>query len=333
MEPQRAHQDVFYENQNQSQKNHILKLENQLQHMSVECQQLREARDHLHGAYKQLEQSNDDLTRKFKKKARQYEDLDRKYMDLARALQVTEDDRSTINKQLELVSLTIENLVIRGRGIGSVNLNRDAAIHHFRSSKLLQDFPVQELQLDSFHLNLLMEAAMMEVLMKDLFVKPLQCIFDMSHEFAEICEWMQVRGSRAAERWRQELCILIAQDGEEMARRKEKEVNKAFVELKDLVSSVYGNVDTSMSDNIKELCNIAFDLSYAMFGMESKVYPVAIGPAAPFDENYMTLAKRSDPNGSVSWMVFPSFLDSNNKLYFKSKVWYPRESTLDLIKM
>ncbi|KAF9302391.1 hypothetical protein BGZ74_005417 [Mortierella antarctica] len=252
---------------------------------------------------------------------RNYEDLDRKYMDLARTLQVTADDRSTINKQLEVVSSTIENLVIRVRGKGSVNLNRDAAIQHFRNSGLLQDFPVPEHDLESFHLNLFMEYAMMAILTRRLFSRPLQCIFDQGDEFEAICKWVEVRGSRAAARWRQELCILIAQETEEMARRKEREVSQAIVELEDLVSSVYGNVDMSMSDKIKELCNVAFDLSYAMFGMESRVYPVPIRLAIPFNDNAMTMAMRSDPTGSVSLVVFPIFQDSNNKLYFKSKVW------------
>ncbi|KAG0363049.1 hypothetical protein BG005_002946 [Podila minutissima] len=258
---------------------------------------------------------------KLKKVTRNYEDLDRKYMDLARTLQVTGDDRSTINKQLEVVSSTIENLVIRVRGKGSVNLNRDAAILHFRNSGLLQDFPVPEHDLESLHLNLFMEYAMMAILIGRLFTRPLQCIFDQSAEFEAICKWVEGRGSRAAARWRQELCILIAQDSEEMTRRKEREVNEAIVELKDLVSSVYGNVDTSMSDKIKELCNVAFDLSYVMFGMESRVYPVRIDVATPFNDNAMTMAKRSDPRGLVSLVVFPHFQDSNNKLYFKSKVW------------
>ncbi|KAG0087795.1 hypothetical protein BGZ93_010743 [Podila epicladia] len=225
--------------------------------------------------------------------AKNYDELDRKYMDLARTLQVTGDDRSTISKQLKVVNSTIENLVIRGRGKGSVNLNRIAAIQHFRNSGLLQDFPVQENQLESFHLNLFMEYAMMAILIDRLFMRPLQCIFDQSGEFETICKWVEDRGSRVAARWRQELCILIAQDREEMVRRKEREVNEVIVELANLVSSVYGNVDTSISDKIKELCNIAFDLSYAMFGMESRVYPVPIRLAAPFNDDIMTMATRS----------------------------------------
>ncbi|KAG0360659.1 hypothetical protein BGX24_005511, partial [Mortierella sp. AD032] len=233
---------------------------------------------------------------------RRYDDLNRKYMDIAGTLQVTNDDQSTISRQLGVVGARIENLVIIGRGPRSVNVNRAAAIQFFRNSGLLKDFPVQEPELEPFHLSLLIESAMMEILIKHFFTRPLQCIFDGSEEFEAICGWMISRGSRASDRWRQELCILIAQDGEEMARRKEKEVSVAIMEFKNLISNVYSNVNKSMSNKIKELCDIAFDLSYAMFGMESKVYPVAIGLAAPFDGNYMTMAKRSDSNGSVSWV-------------------------------
>ncbi|KAF9080398.1 hypothetical protein BGX23_002208, partial [Mortierella sp. AD031] len=316
--------------ENKSQKRHIHKLQKALNRLLAENQhlqgvynglhgthtglqgahfklqgvhsKLQGAHDELRGTYADLQHYHKEQGRKFKTMARDYEDLDKKYMDLARALQVTEDDRSTINKKLSAVASSIENLVIRGRGNGSVNLNRGAAIQHFSNLGLLAYFPLQEHQLEPFHYSLLMEAAMMLILIFHLFVRPLQCIFDRSKQFEEICTWMESRGSTVTARWRQELCLLIAQDDGEMKLRKEKEVDLAIVKLKELVSSVYGNVDTYMSDKIKELCNIAFDLSYAMFGMESKVYPIQVELGSPFNEEEMTMAKRSDPSGSVSFM-------------------------------
>ncbi|KAF9138282.1 hypothetical protein BG015_002438 [Linnemannia schmuckeri] len=316
--------------ENQSQKKRILELRKELDCLSAENQclqgdhvRLQSSYDELRGDYVNLQHYHKEQGRKFKKMSREYENLDKKYMDLARTLQVTEDDRSTINKKLSAVASSIENLVIRGRGNGSVNLNRGAAIQHLSNLGLPVYIPLQEHQLEPFHYSLLMEAAMMWILYLHLFSRPLQCIFDRSEQFEAICAWMERRGSTVTARWRQELCLLIVQNDREMKLRKEKEVNLAIVKLKELVSSVYGNVDTYMSDKIKELCNTAFDLSYAMFGMESKVYPVLVNLGSPFNEEEMTMAKRSDPSGSVSLMVFPKFQDSNNKLYFKAKVWCP----------
>ncbi|OAQ35019.1 hypothetical protein K457DRAFT_898134 [Linnemannia elongata AG-77] len=325
--------------ENQIQKKHIRKFQKELDRLSAEYQHLHGAYnsllgshaklqgkyDELQDAYANLELHHKEQRRKFKKMARDYEDLDKKYMDLARTLQVTEDDRSTINKKLSAVASSIENLVIRGRGNGSVNLNRGAAIQYFSNLRLLEYFPLQEHQLEPFHYSLLMEAAMMLILCHHLFLRPLQCIFEGSEQFEAICGWMESRGSTVTARWRQELCLFLAQDDGEMKLRKEKEVDVAIMELEELVSSVYGKVDTHMSDKIEELCNIAFDLSYAMFGMESKVYPTQVKLGSPFNEEEMTLARRSDPSGSVSCMVFPRFQDSNNKLYFKAKVWCPLE--------
>lgn len=326
-------------NENQSQKKRIHKLQkdwNRLladhQHLHGAHTGLREAHVKVQSSHAKLQDAYADLEhyykeqgRKFKKTARDYEDLDKKYMDLARTLQVTEDDRSTINKKLSAVASSIENLVIRGRGNGSVNLNRGAAIQNFNNLGLLAYFPLQEDHLETFHYSLLMEAAIMLILCHHLFERPLQCIFDGSEQFEAICGWMESRGSTVTARWRQELCLFLAQDDGEMKLRKEKEVDVAIMELKELVSSVFGNVDTYMSDKLEELCNIAFDLSYAMYGMESKVYPIPVQRGSPFNEEEMTLAKRSDPSGSVSFMVFPRFQDSNNKLYFKAKVWCPLE--------
>ncbi|KAG0286386.1 hypothetical protein BGZ96_009489 [Linnemannia gamsii] len=325
--------------ESQSQKTRIHKLQKELSRLSAENQRLlgdysglhgahvklQGAHDELQGAYADIQHHHNEQGRKFKKMARDYEDLDKKYMDLARTLQVTEDDRSTINKKLSAVALSIENLVIRGRGNGSVNLNRGAAIQYFSNAGLLAHFPLPENQLKPLHYSFLMEAAMMSILNSHLFARPLQCIFDGSKQFGDICTWMETRGSTVTARWRQELCLLIAQDDRELKLRKERVVDLAIVDLKDLVLSVYGNVDPDMSDRIKELCNIAFELNYAMFGMESKVYPIGVKPGSPFNEEEMTMAKRSDPSGSVSFMVFPRFQDSNNKLYFKAKVWCPLE--------
>ncbi|KAF9289074.1 hypothetical protein BGZ88_007884 [Linnemannia elongata] len=326
-------------NENQSQKKRIHKLQKDWNRLLADYQLLQGAHTGLHEAHVKVQSSHaklqDDYAglehyykeqgRKFKKTARDYEDLDKKYMDLARTLQVTEDDRSTINKKLSAVASLIENLVLRGRGNGSVNLNRGAAIQHFSNLGFLAYFPLQEHQLETFHYSLLMEAAIMLILCLQLFDRPLQCIFDGSEQFEAICGWMESRGSTVTARWRQELCLFLAQDDGEMKLRKEKEVDVAIVELKDLVSSVYGKVDTYMSDKIEELCNIAFDLSYAMFGMESKVYLAQVKLGSPFNEEEMTLARRSDPSGSVSFVIFPRFQDSNNKLYFKAKVWCPFE--------
>lgn len=332
-EAQLDNQALFSENQNQ--RKLITKLQRELDRLSAENQQLQvDKRDlngalvklqgsysKLRGAYDELGGAYDEQGRKFKKMAIDFEDLDKKYLDVARTLQVTEDDRFTINKKLSAVVSSIENLVIRGRGTGSVNLNRDAAIEYFSNFGFLVHFPVPEGQLETFHYSFLMEAAMMLILIHRMFLRPLQCIFDGSDEFERICWWMEAQGSKVTARWRQELCLLIAQDDREMKRRKEKEVDSAIDELKNLVSTVYGNVDTYMSDKIKQLCNVAFDLSYAMLGMESNVYPVLVDHGSPFNEEEMTMANRSDPSGSVSFVVFPKFQDSNNKLYFKAKVW------------
>ncbi|KAF9159922.1 hypothetical protein DFQ26_006040 [Actinomortierella ambigua] len=269
----------------------------------------------------ELQQSTKEQEQKAQKMAKRYEDLDRKYMDIARTLQVTAEDRFTISRMLETVCSTIENLVIACKGKGSVNLNTAATIAFFQPSGWLQQLPVQESQLQPFHLNLCIESAMMEILIDRLFERPLECIFDQSEQFEKICGWVEGRGSRASARWRQELCILIAQDGNEMACRKEKAVMEAAMELKELVTNVYRNVDTSSLNKIKELSSLAFDISYAMYGMESRVSPFHVDPGTPFNDNDMTMATQSNPNGNVSLVVFRGFRDSDNKLYSKLKVW------------
>ncbi|KAG0313979.1 hypothetical protein BG000_005692, partial [Podila horticola] len=293
------YQEVYDENLRQRQ--HILDLQRKLRRVSIDRRgfkndyfallqkynvlapeydkavELRPRYDALmqeyHKAVK-LRQHYNDLVDKYDKTVKKYDELDEKYLAIARTLQVTDDDQSTIIRKLTDMRSAIEDLVTKGKGQSSVNLNRVAAIQHFWDSELLQGFPVQEQDLEPFHLNLYIESVIVTILLNRLFMKPLQCIFDQGQEFEAICDWVERQGSQAAARWRQELCILIAKNSKEMADRKATVVSTVVAELKALVSRIYLNVDeTDMFNRIQVLCNMAFDLSYAMFGMESRIYP------------------------------------------------------------
>ncbi|KAG0243098.1 hypothetical protein BGW41_002960 [Actinomortierella wolfii] len=311
----KAHQKVqMLQKENQEFMETINYLRTQLCNASATNQQLYTSYMDLKHYYDELAQKNESITKN-------YEDLDKKYMAFVRTLQVTGHDRSTINNQLTVLRSSIEYLVIKGRGKRSMYLNRDAAIQHFRNSGLLQYFPIKEQHLESFHLNLFMECAIMTVLLDRILLRPLECIFDHANEFEMINRWVEHRGSNVAARWRQELCILIAQESKDMADRKKQEVNAAMAEIKNLISSVYREVDAFMSAKIEEICNLAFDLSFAMLGMESRVYPVPVDVSTPFNGDEMTLAMGSNPSGPVSLLVFPKFQDTDNRLYYKAKVF------------
>ncbi|KAG0259139.1 hypothetical protein DFQ27_004219 [Actinomortierella ambigua] len=296
-------------------------LGHQLANLQVHHGELQRRHGELQRRHGELQRLHKEQEQKAQKTTKRYEDLDRKYMDIARSLQVTPEDRSTIGKKLEHVGSTIENLVIACKGKCSINLNRTATIALFQQTGWFQQFPAQESQLQSLHLNLCIESAMMQILIDRLFTRPLDCIFDLSEQFGEVSGWVEGRRSRAAARWRQELCILIAQDDKDMACRKERAVMEAAMELEELITTVYNNVDTSSLNKITELSSLAFDISYAMYGMESRVSPFNVDPGTPFNDTDMNMATQSNPNGIVSLMVFPGFKDSDDKLYFKPKVW------------
>ncbi|KAK3833261.1 MAG: hypothetical protein J3R72DRAFT_515014 [Linnemannia gamsii] len=266
-----------------------------------------------------LRRQYDELKRRYDKKVESYKELDKNYMDLVRPLHVSDDDHSTIYNRLMLIRGSIESLIQKAKGEGSANLNRDAAINHFRKSKHFQHFPVEEAILESYHLNLYMESAIMTILNDRWFSRALGCVFFLSKEFGTVNRWVGKRDSKIAMRWRQQLCMLLAQDSKIMERRREREVNKAMMVLSNLVSRVYPNVD--MSIKIKDLCYHAFDLSFVMLGMESMIYPASTPLGMPFDDTTMTTPQKSNPNGTVSLVIFPSFKDDNNSFYFKPKVW------------
>ncbi|KAF9316524.1 hypothetical protein BG003_001827 [Podila horticola] len=177
------YQDVYDENLRQKQL--ILDLQSKLKRASIdrrafkndyfallqqynalvpECDkafELRQRYDALVQEYHKtvkLRQHYNDLVDKYDKTVKKYDELDEKYLAVARTLQVTDDDQSTINRKLTDMRAAIEDLVTKGKGQSSVNLNRVATIRHFWDSELLQGFPVQEQDLEPFHLNLYIES-------------------------------------------------------------------------------------------------------------------------------------------------------------------------------
>ncbi|CAO3568846.1 unnamed protein product [Mortierella alpina] len=274
--------------------------------------------ERLQDTYADLTRQNDDLKRRYTKKAESYKELDRNYMDLVRPLHVTSDNYSTICSRLVHIKVSIETLIQKAKGIGSANLKKEVVIEHLRDSNLLEDFPVEESLLEPYHLNLCMESAIMTELINRFFNKPLGYIFDHDEEFEKIRRWVDSRDTKTAARWRQQLCVLVAQDSDAMQCRRERKINEAAMVLMSLVSRVYTNVD--MSVKIRELCCNSFDLSFAMFGMEAIIQPVSTPLGTLFDDKTMTTPQKSNPTGTVSLVIFPAFQD---KIAFnmKPKVW------------
>ncbi|KAF9156546.1 hypothetical protein DFQ26_009307, partial [Actinomortierella ambigua] len=166
-------------------------------------------------------------------------------------------------------------------------------MRRLEESGLHRDFPIQG-DLNHSLLTHYIESVVSAILVKHLFEKPLRCFFDQSDKFEEICDWVEAQGSQAAARWRQELCIMLDFKGKAMAERREKEIRVVAMRLEALLHEVYPNADqTAMSHEIMSLCTMAFDLSFAMFGRETKIYVDSVKPGDTFNRNSMELAFRS----------------------------------------
>ncbi|KAI1314616.1 hypothetical protein EDD11_001959 [Mortierella claussenii] len=300
----------------QRQKSKIKELQNQI---DLELKKKQDLAEQLQDANTNLEQKNENLERRYKKKDEDYKKLNKNYMDLVRPLQVSGIDHSTIFNRLMHVRGSIESLIQTAKGDRSVNLINEAAIEHFRDSGLLESFPIDVADLEVYHLNLYMESAVMSTLINCIFKRPLECVFEHSERFDDISSWVGKRDPMISTRWRQQICALVAQDTEAMGCKREAEVNKTGIALFSLVSRVYSNVDMSLK--IKELCYNAFDLSFVMFRMESRIYPDPLPLGTPFDDKNMETPQKSNPTGTVSLVIFPAFRDSNNAFNIKPKVW------------
>ncbi|KAF9346100.1 hypothetical protein BGX26_002409 [Mortierella sp. AD094] len=221
-------------------------------------------------------------------------------MDLVRSIQVTGDDNSTIFQRLKTVRTTNEALIQKAKGDRSANLNRKAAIDHFKSSGLLHRLPVQEADLEPYYLTLYMESVIMSTLIEKFFVRPLGCIYDMYKGLVE-----------------QQLCTVASQCPAEKSHKELEVIKIAANLITVLVAKVYLNVDVWAKLN--ELCTDASDLSIAVFGMESQIYPIPILLDAPFDDETVNTPQRSNPDGKVSLAISPAFADKNCVFKMKPK--------------
>ncbi|KAF9980800.1 hypothetical protein BGZ75_007958 [Mortierella antarctica] len=280
-------------------------------------QTLEEDQARTRKAFQDLHRQHQELQAKTAKRERDYEIMSKNYLDHVRLIRATDDDHSTIIDRLTQLKAAIEHLVRKTQGSRSINLNRAAAIEHFRQSGLLKSFPVPEDRLEPYHLNLFMESAIMSALVSAFFDKPLCCVFDYNKGFQEIYDWMYVRNDKLAVRWRQQLCVMITQDPATKLRQ-EKVVAATASTLTDLISKVYTN--SSEGPKIREMCNKAFELSVAMTGLEYVISPASIPLGTPFDEENMGSSLKSDPEGNVALVIFPAFRDQN-AFNIRPKVW------------
>ncbi|KAF9436328.1 hypothetical protein BGZ76_004255 [Entomortierella beljakovae] len=293
-------------------------LRNSLDETVTENQSLAYELNRTKGICYDLQRQYGDLQQKLEKKDRDYEVMSKNYLEHVRLIRATDDDHSTIMDRLTQLKASIEHLIRKAQGGRSVNLNKDVAVGLFKESGLLETFPVPEDKLESYHLNLYMESVVMKTLVDSFFSKSLSSIFDYNKGFKEIYEWMKERNEKLAVRWRQQLCVMLAQGAGTKARQ-EAEVKTVAEALSEIISKVYTNANEL--NKIKDICNKAFDLALAMTAQENVINPVAIPLGTPFDEEKMGTSLKSNPEGKVALVIFPAFVDESNAFDIRPKVW------------
>ncbi|KAF9915435.1 hypothetical protein FBU30_002004, partial [Linnemannia zychae] len=159
---------------------------NQLESASKTNRKFLAELDHLKDTNEDLEKKHDELTRKLNKKVESYKELNKNYMELVRPLRVSDDDHSTIYSRLARIRVSIESLVQSVKSEGSVIPKKDVVINYFSKYICLDKFCDEEADLDSYHISLLMESAVMSILIDHLFNRALGCIFPQSQEFENI---------------------------------------------------------------------------------------------------------------------------------------------------
>ncbi|KAG0225431.1 hypothetical protein B0O80DRAFT_446187 [Mortierella sp. GBAus27b] len=293
-------------------------LQANLEEILMERQSQESELNRTRAAYHDLHRQYIEVQQKLDKRERDYEVMSKNYLEHVRQIRATDDDHGTIKDRLTQLKASIEHLIRKAQGGRSVNLNREAAVEHFKKSGLLEGFPVPEDKLESYHLNLYMESVVMTTLVTNFFDRPLSCVFEYNQGFKDIYLWMLSRNDRSAVRWRQQLCKMIADDPATKARQ-EQEVTRTAEELSGVISKVYANANEL--NKIKDICTRSFELALAMTGIESLISPTATVLGTPFDEETMGTSLKSNQEGKVALVIFPAFKDKECAFDVRPKVW------------
>ncbi|KAF9578297.1 hypothetical protein BGW38_005982 [Lunasporangiospora selenospora] len=322
-ESQQEQISVFEENHRlQSQVMRLSARIGEQDHQLADLQYYRETvafeQQRAHYAFDDLHRQLVETKEKLDRREKDYEVMSKNYFEHIRIIRATDDDHSTISDKMSMLKAHIEHLVRKAQGTRSANLNKQIVIDHFKGSDKFAKFPIAEENLEPYHLNLYMESVVMSTLVTRFFSQPLNSAFDYNTGFAEIYNWMNERNSKVAVRWRQQLCVMIVKD-ESLKARKEDEINKAANEISDLISQVYTNVNEKAK--IHDICTKAFELSIAMTGLETAIVPEDVALGEPFDEDTMATSQKSNPEGNVSLVVFPTFREKNGPFSIRPKVW------------
>ncbi|KAF9918412.1 hypothetical protein FBU30_000221 [Linnemannia zychae] len=305
--------------------NKIEELEKEKAMLMINLDEIRNEKEYFQNEFVRSYNASQDLHRQLvetqqqlQKKNRDYEVMSKNYLEHVRLIRATDDDHSTIKDRLTQLKAAIEHLVRKAQGSRSVNLNRDVVIDHFKASGLLENFPVSADKLEAYHLNLYMESVIMSTLVSRFFDKALNCIFNFNEGFKDIYDWMYSRNEKLAVRWRQQLCVMITQDKNTKIRQ-EEEVTATATALSELISKVYTNANEL--SKLTDLCNKAFELSIAMTALESVISPETVELGTPFDEESMGTSLKSNTEGKVALVIFPSFVDKERAFNIRPKVW------------
>lgn len=177
------------------------------------------------------------------------------------------------------------------------------------------------------------EKFVMEVLVERIFSQPIHPGVSVNKTFDDLRTWMGMRNDAWAHRLRQQVTALVVkQPGDE-----QKNIDDALASVVEYIletlTQMYPRIreGTSNQKKVEGIVARAAKLDLAMKGQDIKVFCASIEEGvAPFDEKIMQPVGKSDPDGTVLFVVSPPFValdpkDDEHGFIIPGKVFTKRE--------
>lgn len=155
------------------------------------------------------------------------------------------------------------------------------------------------------------EKLITDILTKDIFNQPIHAGVSVNETFQNLSDWMEPRNPEWAGRLRQQVSALVVKQPGIEQDKIDNAIKQVVTEILDDLSNIYPRVKDgeAQKKKVENIVAKAAKLNLAMKGQDIKVFcaPIEEGVAA-FDERLMKPVSRSEPNGTVIFVISPPFV-------------------------
>lgn len=279
--------------------------------------------------YNKLDAAYSALRRELDSRKDDYQRMEAKFYAHVKSIRATDDDLSTIQHEISHLSSQLNNLCMGLKAKMDIQAGSDFLLERYHDQRLLfkkylvnsnkDDGDDSSMLLESRHITMFTEKLIMELLVEHIFDQPLHIGVSVNEAYDKVSTWMRKYNEDWAQRFRQQMSALLANQAQLQDER--ESIEQANADLVDVIlqqlGHIYPELQNQAGDYLKmqrkkidTMVTRAARLNLAIKGqdIEIKHQDIAEGGVAEFDSALMKADGKGKPEGHVLFMISPPFL-------------------------